>query len=70
MISMSYISSDFPCDFSTEDRRRLIAPPLRERLWPFFRGIARQNELEARKEELLALLKKHRIAFDKRYLWE
>src|SRR5882762_7947483 len=148
---MSYVSSYFHCVFGTKERRPLISPELRERLWPFLGGIARTNEMKAieiggmpdhvhmllslpstlplakalqlikggsskwvhetfpqhrlfgwqvkygafsvsvsqldktidyirnqewhhRKmtfqEEFLALLKKHRIAYDKRYLWE
>jgi putative transposase len=131
---MSYISSYYHCVFSTKERRPLIHSPLRERLWPFLGGIARQNDMKAieiggmpdhvhmllslpstlsiakamqgifnwqvkygafavsvslldktveyiktqekhhRKmsfqEEFLALLKKHRIPYDKRYLWE
>jgi REP element-mobilizing transposase RayT len=44
---MSYISSWFHCVFSTKERRPLITPPLRERLWPFLGGIARQNRMKA-----------------------
>jgi REP element-mobilizing transposase RayT len=40
---MSYVSSCFHCVFSTKERRKLIAPALQERLWPFLGGIARQN---------------------------
>src|SRR6266404_9550354 len=47
MIRMSYISSDFHCVFSTKERRPLIPPELRERLWPFLGGIARQNQMKA-----------------------
>jgi len=44
---MSYISSYFHCIFSTRDRRPFIKPELRERLWPFLGGIARQNKMKA-----------------------
>lgn len=44
---MSYISSHFQCIFSTKERQRLITPELRERLWPFLGGIARQNKMKA-----------------------
>jgi putative transposase len=44
---MSYISSYFHCVFSTKERRRLIVPELRDRLWPFLGGIARQNKMKA-----------------------
>jgi len=44
---MSYVSSYFHCIFSTKERRRLIMPELRERLWPFLGGIARQNKMKA-----------------------
>jgi REP element-mobilizing transposase RayT len=47
MNAISYISSYFHCVFSTKERRRLITPELRERLWPFLGGIARQNKMKA-----------------------
>jgi REP element-mobilizing transposase RayT len=47
MSHMSYVSSYFHCVFSTKERRPLIPPPLRERLWPFLGGIARQNGMKA-----------------------
>jgi len=118
MDSMSYISSYLHCIFSTKERQRLITPALRDRLWPFLGGIARQNQMKAIEiggvedhvhillslpstmavskalqlikggsskwihetfpehrtfawqEEFLALLKKHRIDYDERYLWK
>lgn len=45
--SMSYISSYHHCVFSTKERRPFITPELRERLWPFLGGIARQNNMKA-----------------------
>jgi len=45
---MSYVSSYFHCVFSTKERRSLIPPELRERLWPYLGGIARENEMKAR----------------------
>ena len=47
MRGVSYVSSYFHCVFSTKERRPLITPALRERLWPFLGGIARQNEITA-----------------------
>ena len=44
---MSYISSYHHCVFSTKERRPLLTPALRERLWPFLGGIARQNRMKA-----------------------
>ena len=44
---MSYISSYHHCVFSTKERPPLITPVLRERLWPFLGGIARQNRMKA-----------------------
>jgi REP element-mobilizing transposase RayT len=44
---MSCISSYFHCVFSTKERRPFIIPELRERLWPFLGGIARQNKMKA-----------------------
>ena len=47
MNSMSYVSAYFHCVFSTKDRRPLITPELRDRLWPFLGGIACQNKMKA-----------------------
>ncbi len=44
---MSYVSSYYHCVFSTKERRPLITRELRERLWPFLGGIARQNKMKA-----------------------
>ena len=47
MDSVSYVSSYFHCVFSTKERRPFITPELRDRLWPFLGGIARQNKMKA-----------------------
>src|SRR4030095_4615992 len=47
MGGMSYVGSYFHCVFSTKDRRPFLTPALRERLWPFLGGIARQNKMKA-----------------------
>ena len=47
MSRMSYVSSYFHCVFSTKERQPTIPPPLRDRLWPFLGGIARQNGMKA-----------------------
>ena len=47
MARMSCVNSYFHCVFSTKDRRPLIPPALRDRLWPFLGGIARQNQITA-----------------------
>src|SRR5580698_7356811 len=44
---MSYVSSYHHCVFSTKERRPMITPALRERLWPFLGGIARQHKMKA-----------------------
>ena len=44
---MSYVSLYSHCVFSTKDRRPLITTQLRERLWPFLGGIARENKMKA-----------------------
>lgn len=44
---MSYVSAYFHCVFATRDRHPLITPQLRERLWPYLGGIARENEMRA-----------------------
>ncbi|MGH7868015.1 MAG: IS200/IS605 family transposase, partial [Candidatus Dormibacteraceae bacterium] len=43
---MSYVSSYYHCVFSTKERRPQITPGLRERLWPFLGGIARQHQMK------------------------
>ncbi len=47
MAPVSYISSYYHCVVSTKERRPLIHSPLRERLWSFLGGIARQHEMTA-----------------------
>ena len=32
--------------FSTQDRRPMLTPVIRERLWPYLGGIARENEMK------------------------
>ena len=44
---MSYASSYHHCVFGTKDRRPFLTPELRERLWPFLGGIAKQNQMKA-----------------------
>jgi len=44
---MSYVSSHYHCVFSTKGRQPLISTELRERLWPFLGGIARQHGMKA-----------------------
>jgi putative transposase len=44
---MSYVSSYYHCVFGTKERQPLISTALRERLWPFMGGIARENEMRA-----------------------
>jgi len=35
------------CVFSTKERRRLITPDLKQRLYPYLGGIARENKMKA-----------------------
>jgi len=44
---MSYVCSYSHCVFSTKDRRPFINAQLRERLWPFLGGIAREHKMKA-----------------------
>ena len=46
-MSHSYVSSLYHCVFSTKERRPCITPELREVLWPYLGGIARQNKMTA-----------------------
>jgi len=43
----SYCSAFLHCVFSTKDRRNSIAPDLRERVFPYIGGIARENDMKA-----------------------
>src|SRR5436190_24312039 len=47
MPGMSYVSSYHHCVFGTKERRPIITPQLRDQLWPFLGGIARQNQMTA-----------------------
>ena len=44
---MSYVSSYSHCVFSTKDRRPCLTAQLRDRLWPFLGGIAREHQMKA-----------------------
>jgi REP element-mobilizing transposase RayT len=44
---MSYVCTYAHCVFSTKERRPFITPELRERLWPYLGGIARENGIKA-----------------------
>src|SRR5258707_11560 len=56
MIGMSYVSSHFHTVFSAKERRPVITPLLRERLWPFLGGIARQNKMKVRRAIFVGLI--------------
>ena len=43
----TYASLLFHCVFSTKERLHLLSPDVRERLWPFMGGIARNNGFKA-----------------------
>jgi len=43
----SYVSSHLHYIFSTKQRRKLITPDLRDRLWPYMGGIAREHRMKA-----------------------
>ena len=43
----TYTSCLFHCVFSTKNREPRLTPAIRERLWPFIGGIARENEMKA-----------------------
>src|SRR5438034_9183968 len=46
-LAMSYVCSYVHCVFSTKDRRPFITAQLRERLWPYLGGIAKENGMKA-----------------------
>ncbi|MFC1736695.1 IS200/IS605 family transposase [Candidatus Hydrogenedentota bacterium] len=43
----TYTSLLFHCVFSTKEREKLLTPQIRERLFPYLGGIARENEIKA-----------------------
>ncbi len=43
----SFVSCLMHCVFSTKERRRLITPDLKQRLYPYLGGIARENKMKA-----------------------
>ncbi len=43
----SFNSCFMHCVFSTKERRPLLTAAIRERLWPYLGGVARQNEIKA-----------------------
>ncbi len=43
----TYCSALFHCVFSTKERRKVIAEDVRERLWAYIGGIAREHEMKA-----------------------
>jgi putative transposase len=43
----SFSSSLHHCVFATKDREAVLTPQLRERLWPYLGGIARENGMKA-----------------------
>jgi len=45
-VSHSYASCLYHCVWSTKQRQRIIIPELRERLWPYIGGIAKQNRMK------------------------
>lgn len=42
----SFTSCLFHCVWSTKNREPLLIPDLRERLWPYLGGIAKQNQMK------------------------
>jgi REP element-mobilizing transposase RayT len=43
----SFNSCLIHCVFSTKERRPFLTPAVRERLWPYLGGIARENKMKA-----------------------
>jgi REP element-mobilizing transposase RayT len=43
----SFNSCLMPCVFSTQERRPLLTAAIRERLWPYLGGIAREHDMKA-----------------------
>ena len=43
----SFVSCLLHCVFTTKHRQRWLTPEIRERLWPYLAGIARENDMRA-----------------------
>ena len=43
----SFVSCLMHCVWATKERRPVITPDLRDRLWPYLGGIARENKMKA-----------------------
>ena len=43
----SFVSCLLHCVFTTKHRQRWLTPDLRERLWPYLAGIAREHDMRA-----------------------
>lgn len=43
----SFVSCLLHCVFTTKHRERWLTPAIRERLWPYLAGIARENDMRA-----------------------
>lgn len=43
----TYVNALFHCVFSTKERRKMIGPDVRPRLWPYLCGIANRNHFRA-----------------------
>jgi len=43
----SFSSCLMHCVFSVKERRPLLTPDIRERLWPYLGGVARENDMKA-----------------------
>jgi len=41
----SFVSCLMHCVFTTKHRERWLSPSVRERLWPYLAGIARENDM-------------------------
>ena len=46
-MSHTYYSLMFHCVFATKNRRILVPGDLKQKLWPYMAGIARQNKFKA-----------------------
>lgn len=45
-MSHSYVSSLYHCVWSTKQRRQMMTAELRDRLWPYLAGIAKNNRMK------------------------
>jgi len=70
-VSHTFAKNHLHVIFSTKDRRKTISKEIQPRLWSYMAGICRNQKISFEDEYLallLALLRKHGIEYDPKYV--